>query len=217
MLTGGIAQHGGMLFVPVSAFGVTLARNPEYECCKSHGAVRALDAATGEILWTTRMTPLAEKTYESEAGTRMWGPSGAAVWTTPTIDAQRGRIYVGTGENTSTPATDLSDAIVALDMATPECSFFYGLSAAASATAELAFAGSLDGTAYAFSLADGAVLWTYDTVREYESVNGVDAHGGAIDNAGIQVAGDIVFVQSGYARFGQMPGNVLLAFRLPQG
>ncbi len=267
MLTGGIAHHGGTLFVPVSAFGVVLATNPEYECCKSHGAVQALDAATGEILWTTRMTPPAEKTYESDAGTQMWGPSGAAVWTTPTIDAQRGRIYVGTGENTSTPATDLSDAIVALDMATadpeipredyvpkpgvyaldlatgnlawthkairgceldradwfsredtwPECSFFYGFSAAASATADLAFAGSLDGTAYAFSLADGAVLWRYDTVREYESVNGVDAHGGALDNAGIQVAGDMLFVQSGYALFGQMPGNVLLAFRLPEG
>ena len=62
-LTGGIAQHEGQLFVPVSAFGVALAQNPEYECCKSHGAVRALDAATGEIRWTTRMTPPAEKTY----------------------------------------------------------------------------------------------------------------------------------------------------------
>ena len=368
MLTGGIAQHEGTLFVPVSAFGVALARNPEYECCRSHGAVRALDAATGEIRWTTRMTPPAEKTYRSDVGTQMWGPSGAAVWTTPTVDAQRGRVYVGTGENTSTPATDLSDAIVALDMETgeiawsfqatagdafnmacgfrrgpscpkedgpdfdfgatpvltrlpdgrdmlvagqksgvvhaldaedgsvlwqtrlsdgtalggvhwgiavsggrvvvpiadpefpiprytprpgvyaldlatgdvvwshpaergcelegrsraageawPECSFFYGFSAAASATAQLAFAASLDGTAYAFSLDDGAVLWSYDTVRPFETVNGVDAHGGAIDNPGIQVAGDMLFVQSGYALFGQMPGNVLLAFRLPEG
>ena len=372
MLTAGIAQHDDKLFVPISAFGVALAQNPEYECCKSHGAVRALDAATGEVLWTTRMTPPAEKTYESSAGTQMWGPSGAAVWTTPTIDAKRDRVYVGTGENTSTPATELSDAIVALDMETgavawsfqgtrndafnmacgyrrgpscpkedgpdfdfgaspvlatlpdgtdvlvagqksgvvhlldaatgkllwqrrlsdgtalggvhwgiavagdrvvvpvadpefpregytprpavhaldlatgevlwthraergckldasrasrssprsepwPECSYFYGFSAAASATADLAFAGSLDGTAHAFSLANGAVLWAHDTVRAYDTVNGVDAHGGAIDNPGIQVAGDMLFVQSGYALFGQMPGNVLLAFRLPEG
>ncbi|MDE0349464.1 MAG: PQQ-binding-like beta-propeller repeat protein [Gammaproteobacteria bacterium] len=366
VLTGGIAQYEGTLFVPVSAFGVALAQNPEYECCKSHGAVQALDAATGEIRWTTRMTPPAEKTYLSDAGTQMWGPSGAAVWTTPTVDAERRRIYIGTGENTSTPATELSDAIVALDMETgeiawsfqatagdafnmacgfrrgpscpkedgpdfdfgaapvltrlpdgrdilvagqksgvvhtldaddgtvlwqtrlsdgtalggvhwgiavsggrvvvpvadpefplpgytprpgvhaldlttgevawthaaergcefegsrrgggeawPECSFFYGFSAAASATEHLAFAAALDGTAYAFSLDDGAILWSYDTVRPYETVNGVDAHGGAIDNPGIQVAGDMVFVQSGYALFGQMPGNVLLAFRLP--
>ena len=367
MLTAGVTQHGAKLFVPVSAMGVALATNPEYECCKSHGAVRALDAATGEPLWTTRMTPPAEKTYESSAGTQMWGPSGAAVWTTPTIDARRGRIYVGTGENTSTPATELSDAIVALDMETgaiawsfqgtrddafnmacgfrrgpscpkedgpdfdfgaspvlatladgtdvlvagqksgvvhlldaatgkllwqrrlsdgtalggvhwgiavagdrvvvpvadpefpregytprpavhaldlasgevlwthraergcapkgspwaageawPECPFQYGFSAAASATVDLAFAGALDGTAYAFSLGDGAILWSHDTVRPYDTVNGVEAHGGAIDNPGIQVAGDMVFVQSGYAMFGQMPGNVLLAFRLPE-
>lgn len=125
VLTGGIAQHEGTLFVPVSAFGVALARNPEYECCKSHGAVRALDAATGEIRWTRRMTPPAEKTYRSDVGTQMWGPSGAAVWTTPTVDGQRGRIYIGTGENTSTPATDLSDAIVALDMQTGEIAWSF--------------------------------------------------------------------------------------------
>ena len=38
---------------------------------------------------------------------------------------------------------------------------------------------------------------------------------GGIYTQGIQVAGDMVFVQSDYAMFGQMPGNVLLAFRLP--
>jgi polyvinyl alcohol dehydrogenase (cytochrome) len=46
------------------------------------------------------------------------GPSGAPVWSQPTIDVQRQRIYVGTGENYSSPATDTSDAILAFDMNT---------------------------------------------------------------------------------------------------
>ena len=40
----------------------------------------------------------------------------AGGWTSP-IDAGRGVLYVGTGENYSTPADEWSDAIVALDLA----------------------------------------------------------------------------------------------------
>ncbi|MDE0421657.1 MAG: PQQ-binding-like beta-propeller repeat protein [Gammaproteobacteria bacterium] len=114
MATGAPVQHGDRLFVPVSAFDVALAMRPTYECCKSHGAVRALDAATGDILWTAHMTEDAEPTYKNSVGVQMWGPSGAAVWTTPAIDEKRGVLYVGTGENTSSPATEMSDAIVAI-------------------------------------------------------------------------------------------------------
>ena len=115
--TGAPVQHGDALFVPLSAFGVALAAEPGYECCKSHGAVRALDAATGKVRWTAHMTPQAKPTYENELGVQMWGPSGAAVWTTPAIDAKRGVLYVGTGQNTSSPATELSDAVVAIRLA----------------------------------------------------------------------------------------------------
>lgn len=55
------------------------------------------------------------------------------------------------------------------------------------------------------------------TARPFETVNGVEAHGGSIDNAGVQVAGRMVYVQSGYSLFGQLPGNVLLASELPDG
>jgi polyvinyl alcohol dehydrogenase (cytochrome) len=56
------------------------------------------------------------------------------------------------------------------------------------------------------------VLWDFDTVRSFETVNGVRATGGAIDGPGAVVAGGMVFVNSGYARTGGMAGNVLLAF-----
>ena len=48
----------------------------------------------------------------------------------------------------------------------------------------------------------------------FQSVNGIDGHGGAIDNPGVLAVDDLVFVTSGYGMFGQMPGNVLLVFEL---
>ena len=114
-ITGATSQSAKRLFVPISAFGVALAQDPGYECCKSHGAVRALNADTGDVLWTTRMAPPARPTHLNSAGTQMWGPSGVPIWSAPTVDAKRQRLYVGTGENTSSPATGRSDSIVALD------------------------------------------------------------------------------------------------------
>ena len=46
-------------------------------------------------------------------------------------------------------------------------------------------------------------------------MNNIEAHGGAIDNPGIVIAGNQLMVLSGYSQFGQMPGNVLLVFELP--
>ena len=42
-------------------------------------------------------------------------------------------------------------------------------------------------------------------------------HGGTIDNAVMMVANDMLYVQSGYASFGGMPGNVLIAYKLTVG
>lgn len=358
ILTGGIAQHDGKLIVPLSAMGVGFGGDPNFECCKSHGAVRALDADSGKILWTARMTETAKPTYKNALGVQQWGPSGASVWTTPTIDAKRGLVYVGTGQNSSSPASDKSDAIVAMDIETgavrwvyqgtagdafnsaclfggpncpkengPDLDFgasavlartsrgddillagqksgvvhalnpdngalrwrtqvspgsalggvhwgmavsgttlivpindpvpgpgvvrkpgVYGLdvdtgkllwsfdaqpvcdsgfsqgapwpdcpytfSAAPSTANDLAFVGSLSGVAYAFEAKTGKVVWQFDTAATFDSVNGVPATGGSIDAPGMVAAGDMLFVGSGYAMFGEKPGNALLAFRL---
>ena len=74
------------------------------------------------------------------------------------------------------------------------------------------FSGSLDCHLRAFSAEDGSALWDFDTAREYETVNGIKGKGGALDGPGAVVAVGMLFVNSGYARFGGMPGNVLLAF-----
>ena len=64
----------------------------------------------------------------------------------------------------------------------------------------------------AFATTDGRLLWDFDTVRSYETVNGVPATGGSLDGPGPVVVAGRVFVSSGYPRFGGTPGNVLLAF-----
>jgi polyvinyl alcohol dehydrogenase (cytochrome) len=51
-----------------------------------------------------------------------------------------------------------------------------------------------------------------DTVQAYKTVNGVAANGGSLDGPGPVVVGGTVFVNSGYAFVGGIPGNVLLAF-----
>jgi polyvinyl alcohol dehydrogenase (cytochrome) len=98
----------------------------------------------------------------------------------------------------------------ASDSAKPGCS--PAQSAAITAIAGALFSGSLDGHLRAFAAEDGALLWDFDTARTYQTVNGVVAMGGSLDGAGPVIAGGMIFANSGYARFGGMPGNVLLAF-----
>jgi polyvinyl alcohol dehydrogenase (cytochrome) len=74
------------------------------------------------------------------------------------------------------------------------------------------FSGSVDGHLRAFATEDGRVLWDFDTARDYQTANGAAGKGGSFDGAGPVVAGGKVFVNSGYARNGGIPGNVLLAF-----
>lgn len=73
--------------------------------------------------------------------------------------------------------------------------------------------GGWDGILRALSTADGHVIWEYNTVQDFKTVNGVAANGGSMGAAGPVVAGRALFVPSGYigVRNG-MPGNVLLAF-----
>ncbi|MDZ4760745.1 MAG: PQQ-binding-like beta-propeller repeat protein [Alphaproteobacteria bacterium] len=117
-ITGTPVVSGGRVFAPLSAIEVNYAGEDDYECCKGQGAIVALDLATGARLWTgTTMEP-AQPVRFGRTGTQQWGPSGAIIWSTPTIDEKRGLLYAGTGENTSWPATDTSDAIIAYDMKT---------------------------------------------------------------------------------------------------
>ena len=77
------------------------------------------------------------------------------------------------------------------------------------------FSGSVDGHLRAYSTADGKVIWDFDTIREFQTVNGVKGQGGSIDAAGPVVAGGLLLTNSGYGQWRGKAGNVLLAFGLP--
>ena len=74
------------------------------------------------------------------------------------------------------------------------------------------FATSMDGHIRAHAAESGQVLWDFNTMREFDTVNGVKARGGSIDGPGAVVVNGMVFISSGYPRNGGVPDNVLLAF-----
>ena len=118
-LTGTAAVHGGLVFIPAASWEETRSINPEYRCCTFRGSVTALRAKDGTQVWKTYT--IREKPKELEKGqgnVGTWGPSGAGVWGSPTLDAKRGLLYITTGDNYSSPATDMSDAVLALDLKT---------------------------------------------------------------------------------------------------
>ena len=118
-LTATPAFYEGKLFVPVSSLEVIPAADPEYECCTFRGSVLAVDGTNGSVQWRHYTIPEEpSETSRTSIGTRVLSPSGAPVWSSPTVDRKRGLIYVGTGENYSSPTDGNSDAVVAIDMAT---------------------------------------------------------------------------------------------------
>jgi len=105
---------GDAIYVPVSSLEVTSAADVNYECCKFRGAVVSLDARSGAQRWKAYaipQVPVAVKTLAS--GKRIFAPSGAPIWNSPMVDPKRGLLYVGTGENYSSPASDTSDSVLA--------------------------------------------------------------------------------------------------------
>ena len=359
MLTGTPVVTGDKVIVPVSGSGVITGGNPNYECCENHGAVTALNLRSGEKLWEYHTMPAAAYTGQvSSTGVKQRGPSGAPIWTTPTVDEKRGQVYVTTGENTSHPTTNTSDAIIALDLETGEakwvfqalendmwnfgcsargpnciiledtnsvdfdfggpailvgtpdrdlliagqksgdlwaldpdtgalvwnqrvgegtalggnhwgiasnfdrafmtindpkgmngnskpgiysyfvgtgepswfyevqpkcnderserlrrCESLFGFSATPLSVDGAVITGGLDGRLFVFNSESGELIYEYDTVRDYETINGVEGYGGSIDSHSISAGSGMVFVGSGYGQFRQVPGNVLLAFK----
>ena len=77
----------------------------------------ALDASTGKDIWRRYMIEGEPKRAgKNRIGTQLWGPAGASIWSSPTIDTEKNALYVATGNNHSNPTTATSDAVVALRM-----------------------------------------------------------------------------------------------------
>jgi polyvinyl alcohol dehydrogenase (cytochrome) len=118
-ITAAPTLYGDRLYVSVSSLETGPPGNEAYECCTFRGSVVAYEAATGAEIWRsyTILEPLVLK-GKNRVGTDQYGPSGAPIWNSPAIDEKRRQLYVGTGENYSSPATGTSDAIFAIDLDT---------------------------------------------------------------------------------------------------
>ncbi|HEX8056902.1 MAG TPA: PQQ-binding-like beta-propeller repeat protein [Novosphingobium sp.] len=125
VITGTPTLFGDKLYVPVSSVEEAYATSPGYACCNFRGSVVALDARSGAEKWRTWLVDPATAQGTSKGGLDKLGPSGVAVWNSPSIDAARGQLYVATGDNYSLPATGLSDAVVALDLKTGQIRWHY--------------------------------------------------------------------------------------------
>jgi polyvinyl alcohol dehydrogenase (cytochrome) len=116
-ITGAPVLYAGRLYVPASSAEEGSAADPRYSCCTFRGSITALDASTGRTLWQSYSIPeKPQPIRKNPQGVQLWGPSGAGIWSAPTIDPQHGMLYVTTGDNYSDPATRTSDAILAFDL-----------------------------------------------------------------------------------------------------
>jgi len=174
------------------------------------GMVYGLDPdSSGKLLWQTRVS--------------RGGPQGGVIWGGASDD---NTAYFGISDwDPGKP--EAGGGLVALRLGDgkmlwsasapkPACVSTPGCSAAQPAPVTLipgvAFLGSMDGHMRAYDTRDGRIIWDFDTLRDFETVNGVKAHGGSINGAGPVVVNGILYTNSGYARIPSMPGNVLLAF-----
>jgi polyvinyl alcohol dehydrogenase (cytochrome) len=191
------------------------------------GMVHGIDPENGAILWQTRVgkgTALGGVQWGSAFdGSRVYvalsdvqpepakpGEAGAQ----PTLFGipMRLNAQAGGGLFALNPAT----GAIIWNRPHPGCGDRPGCSPAQSAAVTaipgVVFSGGLDGHLRAYASEDGAIIWDVDTRQAYQTVNGVAANGGSLDGPGPVVVGGMLFVNSGYAFVGGIPGNVLLAY-----
>jgi polyvinyl alcohol dehydrogenase (cytochrome) len=96
------------------------------------------------------------------------------------------------------------------------CERGLGMSTATTVIDGAVIQGALDGGLHIIDAADGREMWKFETAQSFPTLNGVPGKGGAIDAASVTAGGGLLFVNSGYGMFGQIPGNLFLAFK-PKG
>src|SRR5271170_3649664 len=116
-IVGAPAVHNDRLYVATASTEDKMSAAPGYGCCTFRGGVAALDIANGRMVWKS-YTVLEEPqpTRKNSAGAQEFGPAGAAVVSSPTIDPKRNVLYVATGGSATGFEQSLTDAVVAFDL-----------------------------------------------------------------------------------------------------
>ena len=124
--TGSLTYYDGRVYVPVAGVGEEgQGGSSKYECCTFRGSLSALDANTGALIWKSYTVDEPKPRGTSKDGVQLWGPAGVGIWAAPTVDPQRRRLYVATGNAYADPNPKTSDAVVAFDMATGKIVWTY--------------------------------------------------------------------------------------------
>ena len=113
-IVGAPTLYKDRLYVTVSSTEDNAAANPTYSCCTFRGSVAALDIAGGRMVWKS-YTVLEEPvpTRKNSAGVQEFGPAGAAISSSPTVDVKREVLYVATGSSATGIEQSLTDAVAA--------------------------------------------------------------------------------------------------------
>ena len=89
-----------------------------------------------------------------------------------------------------------------------------GVSAALTAIPGAVIAGHLDGKIRGYDKENGEVIWSFNALKEFESVSGAPAKGGGVSGSGPVVRNGYLAINSGYGIYYHMPGNALLVFSI---
>ena len=184
--------NGHDLLVLPQKSGMAFAMDPDHE---------------GKILWKYRIG-------QGSGLGGQWGAAaidGKAYFTTADVlDATQGGVH----------ALNLADGSVVWAAPPPHglCAGHLGCNTGQGAAPTLIpgalLTNSMDGGVRAYSLKTGKIIWTLNTNKEFQTVNGVPGHGGSLDGGSPVVAGGMLYISSGVGSFVGSPGNVLLAYGL---
>ena len=115
VITANPVVAGGQLIVGVSSNeeGIAAGFFGPYACCTFRGKVLSLNPTTGAINWATYTVP-SNNPNDLDSNVACTGanpPSGCgytggAVWDTPAVDVSKGLVFIGTGNNYTTPDAD---------------------------------------------------------------------------------------------------------------
>lgn len=198
----GLAYDGERIFMPSNDGGpASPTESPNFG-----PGIHAINAATGEIEWTYKPNArdCGDASQPVAAATRPQGAQRITPIAAPVLPPAR--------VNAEAQARPRPAAEQPPRPAGARCRI--GMAAAPIVVDGAVVTGTNGGMLRIFDGATGEVLFEYQTNKPYpNTVNGVEGRGGSIDSHPYVAADGTLFVQSGYARFGQPPGNVLLAFR----
>jgi polyvinyl alcohol dehydrogenase (cytochrome) len=91
IITGAPTLVEPVLYVPVTSYEEVTGANLHYPCCSFRGSIAALDIVTGKVLWKSfSIAEVPKPTRTNQRGVQLFGPSGAGIWSSPTIDVAGG-------------------------------------------------------------------------------------------------------------------------------